>query len=178
MWMRIKYRPFRLGIIKLLKYGTLYTSGLFFTWLMGGGGGWVIFTEHCILEIPASVKWVLFKYRVPEFLCCRMICVHPQAIVGELYIQEVERQGGGEAISHGIGGGEGGDPNHTTQKLWYSIYYTHTLYIILPLRLLSSSTLLAFQNFHSQIKGQGSRDSLPEFCDSFCVLSWYWYQPS
>jgi hypothetical protein len=48
-------------------------------------------------------------YRVPEFLCCRLIWDHPppspasECTVLELYIQGVQRQREGEAISHGKG---------------------------------------------------------------------------
>ncbi len=59
---------------------------------------------------------VSIVYRVPDFLCCYMNWGHqpppppPQANVGELYctlyIQGVERQRGGGAISHGKGGSQ------------------------------------------------------------------------
>jgi hypothetical protein len=75
---------------------------------------------------------MIIVYRLPEFLCCRMIWGHPplQASVGELYIKGVERQRGGGGAIFAIFTwerecGPVRDPNHTTaQKLWYSTYYT------------------------------------------------------
>ena len=83
-----------------------------------GGEGDIIFhslgrKEYCV------------QYRVPEFLCCRMICNHPptQVSVGELYIQGIERQRG-EDIFHGKDSGGPKSYDSTETVVIYIIYYT------------------------------------------------------
>jgi hypothetical protein len=72
-----------------------------------GGRGGGVSGEIIFHSLGRKVSIV---YRVPEFLCCRMICILPpsptKVSVGEPYIQGKERQrGGGLAIFHGKGKG-------------------------------------------------------------------------
>jgi hypothetical protein len=77
---------------------------------MGGAG-----TLYIIHNLGAQWK----DTELPEFLCCRMICNLPppptQVSVGELYIQGIERQRGGEPFSTGkaVGGPKSYDSTET-----------------------------------------------------------------
>jgi hypothetical protein len=79
------------------------------------------------------LRTVDIAYRVPEFLCCRLIWGHPplppQANVGVLYIQGAERQRGGEQFRTGKGVGEP-KSHHSTETL--VLYILYSLYGRLP----------------------------------------------